>query len=166
MARLPDTRPPIIADSDPSSASAVFGAFMGAMHAHRQLMARRMAVHGIPPGQLFCLKEIAHNDGITQRDLAEKMSVSRPTLTVMLQKMERSGLIERRSDPTDQRFTRIHINPEGTNLHEEMHGIIGEVIAVIAGPLSEADRVELTRLLGAVHDSIELALEKPEKPDS
>ena len=149
-----------------SSSSAVFSTFMRVAHAHRQLMSRRMAAHGIPAGQLFCLKEIAHNDGITQCDLAEALNISRPTLTVMLQKMERAGLVERASDASDQRFTRIHLSPEGTHLHEEMHEVIGEVMAEVAGPLAEPDRVELARLLGLVHDNITAALESSEKAAS
>ena len=130
-------------------ATAVFGAFMRAMHAHRQLMARKMAAHGIPPAQMFCLREVAHNAGITQRDLAEKLNVSRPTLTVMLQKMEKAGLIERRADETDQRFTRISPRERtARSVHDEMHGVIGEVVAEMVGPLSEDDRAELARLLG------------------
>jgi MarR family transcriptional regulator, organic hydroperoxide resistance regulator len=166
MSDSPGTTPHHMTLTDSSSSSAVFGAFMRAMHAHRQLMARRMAAHGISPGQLFCLKEIAHNDGITQRDLAERLNISRPTLTVMLHKMERSSLIERKPDANDQRYTRIHINPKGKHLHEDMHEIIGRVIADIAEPLSETDRIELTRLLGLVNDNITAALENPEKTDS
>ena len=47
-----------------------------------------------------------------------------------------------------------------------MHEIIGEVIGEIAGPLSETDRVELTRLLALVNDNITTALENPETTDS
>jgi len=147
--------------ADPLS-SAVLGAFMRAQHAHRQLMARKMSSYGIPPAHIFCLKEIAHHDGMNQRDLAEKMCVSRPTLTVMLQKMERAGLVERESDPNDQRYTQLHITPEGAALHDQMHAILGEVIAEMAGPMSDADKTELARLLNAMHDNIHDALGRQE----
>ena len=116
---------------------------MRAMHAHRQLMARKMSANGIHPAQMFCLREVAHDAGITQRDLAEKLCVARPTLTVMLQKMEKAGLIERRADETDQRYTRIYLAAGRRKLvHEQMHGVVGEVVAEMVGPLSEPDRAE------------------------
>ena len=146
-----------------SSASAVFGAFMRAMHAHRQLMSRKMSAHGIPPAQMFCLREVAHNPGITQRDLAERLNVSRPTLTVMLHKMEKAGLIDRRADETDQRFTRICLASAGASIHDEMHAVVTEVIAEMIGPLSEPDRTELARLLGLLGDNMTAALEPPQK---
>jgi MarR family transcriptional regulator, organic hydroperoxide resistance regulator len=146
---------------DPVS-SAVFGAFMRTTHAHRQLMGRKMSVHGVHPAQMFCLSEIAHNDGITQRDLAEKLRVARPTLTVMLQKMEKAGLIERLADESDQRFTRIHLSATGQSMHEAMHAIMAEVITEMTSGLSESDGRELTRLLGLLGDSIDAALAEPE----
>ena len=148
-----------------SSASAVFGAFMRAMHAHRQLMSRKMSAHGIPPAQMFCLREVAHNPGIIQRDLAEKLNVSRPTLTVMLHKMEKAGLIDRRADETDQRFTRIHLAGEGASLHDEMHSVVTEVVAEMVGPLCEPDRVELARLLGLLGDNMTATIEPVQKAD-
>jgi MarR family transcriptional regulator, organic hydroperoxide resistance regulator len=157
--------PQLPADASPS-ATAVFGAFMRAMHSQRQLMARKMASHGIPPAQMFCLREVAHSSGITQRDLAEKLNVSRPTLTVMLHKMEKSGLIERRPDESDQRFTRISLASGGAKVHDEMHGVIGEVIAEMIGPMPEVDRAELARLLTDLSDNMtNAALETPEKAD-
>ena len=148
-----------------SSASAVFGAFMRAMHAHRQLMSRKMSAHGIPPAQMFCLREVAHNPGITQRDLAEKLNVSRPTLTVMLHKMEKAGLIDRRADENDQRLTRIHLASDGRQRPRRDAPVVTEVVAEMVGPLSEPDRVELARLLGLLGDNMTAALEPVQKAD-
>ena len=131
---------------------------MRAMHAHRQLMARKMSERGVAPGQAFCLREIAHNDGITQRDLAEILNVARPTLTVMLQKMEKAGLIERRSDEQDQRYTRIYLAEKGEAMHQTLHSVVGEVVDETVGQLSEQDQIELVRLMELVHGTIADAL--------
>jgi len=141
------------ADSQPMPQRAL-GAFLRAMHAHRQLMARKMAEQGLPPGQAFALKEIAHNDGITQRDLAEIRHISRPSLTVMLQKMERAGLIERRADAHDQRYMRLYLTDEGLKMHEQMHALLDEMLTETVGRLSGADQVELVRLLDKLTDAI------------
>lgn len=160
--RDPDPSGRTFPGTDPLS-SAVIGSFMRVQHAHRQLMSRKMVDHGIPTAQIFCLKEIAHNDGITQRDLAEKLSVSRPTLTVMLQKMERTGLIERTSDADDQRFTRLHVSQRGAQLHESMHVALGQMVEEMAGTMTDEDKIELTRLLNLMYDNMTAAVEKPER---
>ncbi len=100
----------------------VFGALHRVMHAQRRVMTQIMADRDIQPAQAFCMRVLGHHDGVTQRDLAELLEVSRPTVTVMLQKMEKAGLVERRVDTDDQRYTRIYLTEDGWKAHEEMHG--------------------------------------------
>ena len=140
----------------------VFGAFHQLMHSNRQLMLRRLAGRGAHPGQTFCLRELARDDGITQSDLAERLKVARPTVTVMLQKMEKAGLIERRSDEQDQRYTRIYLTDAGRVLQDDMHRQVDEMILDVVAPLSEKDQAELLRLLNALNENIVLALGKTE----
>ncbi len=63
---------------------------------------------GLPPAQAGAMKVIIHFPGMSQRELADKLHIQRATATVMLQKMERSGYIDRRPDPGDQRISRIY----------------------------------------------------------
>lgn len=140
---------------EPSQAVRAFGAFHRAMHAHRQLMARRFAGTGMHPAQGICLREVAHHEGITQRDLAERLHMARPTVTVMVQKMEKSGLIERRADTADQRYTRIYLSEAGHKAHEAMHRELERVVAETVEPLSERDQEELERLLNLLAVNIQ-----------
>lgn len=136
---------------------------------HRQLMTQLAGEHRMPPGQAACLREIAHHPGDTQREIAEALDISRPTLTVMLQKLEKAGLIERRTDESDQRFIRLHLTPEGMRMHDRMHGVLATAVAQTAGVLDESDRAELLRLLGLLNEKIQTALLSAEadgrKPD-
>ena len=150
--------PPEFFGADPTAAAA-WGAYMRTLHAYRRLMSRCMSEHEIPSSQVFALREIGHNDGITQRDLADRLRISRPTLTVMLQKMEKAGLIERLADEADQRYTHLHLTPPGAAMHEQMHGVLGRLIWQVMGSIGEEDRAELARLLDLMHDSITTALD-------
>ena len=132
----------------------VFGALHRVMHAQRRVMTQIMADRDIQPAQAFCMRVLGHHDGVTQRDLADLLEVSRPTVTVMLQKMEKAGLIERRVDADDQRFTRIYLTEDGWKAHEEMHGILEAFISKAIGSLAENDQRELERLLGLLSDNL------------
>jgi MarR family transcriptional regulator, organic hydroperoxide resistance regulator len=143
---------------DPA-AHAAFSAFNRAAHAHRQLMMRMLSEHGAHPAQIFCIKTLSSHDGITQRDLAELLHISRPTLTVMLQKMEKAGLIERIADEKDQRYTRIWLTKGGWALHEQIHGVLDAIVEAGLGPMSEADQQELARLLGMFAENIQAAID-------
>ena len=141
-----------------SPAHAAFVAFSRAMHAHRQLMMRKLAEHDTPPAQIFCVKALSRNDGITQRDLAEVLHIARPTTTVMLQKMEKAGLVERRVDERDQRYTRIYLTQRGRALHDEIHDILDEIVESGIGPMPKKDQTEFARLLGEFAENIDTKL--------
>lgn len=126
----------------------VFGSLHRTMLLHRQLIARKLSERDVPAAQALCLKELGHHDGITQRDLAELLMVSRPNVTVMLKKMEKAGLVERSVDEADQRYTRIHLTARGVEMHNSMHRAIDDITAETIGALSEKDQAELARLLG------------------
>ncbi len=142
----------------------VFGALHRAMHGHRQLMARKLAERDVPPGQALCMRAVSHHDGITQRDLAEMLGLSRPTVTVMLQKLERAGLIERRADEADQRYTRIYLTEQGRRSHEEMHALLDEIVDETIGPLSERDQREFERLLRRFEENTAKAMRRRGDP--
>lgn len=65
------------------------------------------------PSQGVCLKTISLRQGLSQRELADELRIERATATVMLQKLEKAGFIERRPDPRDQRVSRIYITEKG-----------------------------------------------------
>lgn len=56
---------------------------------------------------------IAANNGIIQRDLAEKMDVRPSSMTEMLIKFEHAGLIKRCQDEKDQRIMHIFLTING-----------------------------------------------------
>ena len=146
---------------DPASLR-VFHAFFRAMRLHRQLMFKMMSDKSIYPGQAGCLWVIGSHDGIPQRDLARRLHVARPTITVMLHKMEAAGLIARRPDEKDQRLTRIHLTDAGRRLQGEMNSILADFINSSFGRMSADDLDNFERLLNSLCSIIDLELSSPE----
>ena len=73
--------------------------------------------------------------------------------------MEKNGLVERRVDEHDQRFTRIYLTPAGWAMHDQVHGIFDEMDDAGLGTMSEKDRNELARLLGELNANLQAAIE-------
>jgi DNA-binding MarR family transcriptional regulator len=69
--------------------------------------------HGLSLSHLEVLLCLNQQEGISQQDLAERLLLTKGNICVIMQKMEAGGLIERRSDPDDQRFHRIYLTPSG-----------------------------------------------------
>jgi DNA-binding MarR family transcriptional regulator len=144
-------------DGVDDASSDVFRAFMGTNRAHRRLMMRMLGDRGIHPGQAMCLRLLAANEDIAQRDLAEALYVARPTVTKMLHSMEKAGLVQRHADSADQRLTRVRLTAAGRARETEMREGAAEYINSTIAGLPEAERRELTRLLDKLRAGIERA---------
>lgn len=139
--------------ADATPAHRAWAAFHRAMLGHRQLMLQTLRNEGIAHSQAMVLRELSTDDGLAQRELAARMRVAPPTVTVMLQKMERAGLIERRPDATDQRITRVFVTDAGRALQATFHEYFSAMVETAMGSLTEAEQLELARLLTVLGDS-------------
>ena len=74
---------------------------------------------GMSPAQVGAMKDIIRFPGLSQRELADRLHIQRATATVMLQKMEKAGYIDRRPDRTDQRISRIYPTEKAKILEAE-----------------------------------------------
>jgi MarR family transcriptional regulator, organic hydroperoxide resistance regulator len=143
----------------PVDASVLEG-FRRASHLNRQLFMRMVGFekHGRPGRAIMLLVLGGAKDGITQRELVETLHVSPPTASVILQKMEQHGLIERWNDEADQRLSRIRMTPKGRELSGKLSEKFSDYTQATLGSMPEADRREFARLLGVFADNMETAL--------
>ena len=79
--------------------------FMRASHAYFQKSFQQLADIGLRPGQPPILWHIAHENGISQRDLAKKLRVKPPTVNVSLQRLEKAAYIYRKQDTNELQLT-------------------------------------------------------------
>jgi DNA-binding MarR family transcriptional regulator len=149
-------------DADELSADA-FRAFVQVLHLHRRLMIQALGDRDAHPGQALCLRRLACEDGLAQKELAETMFLAPPTVSRMLKTMEEGGLIERRPDADDQRLTRVFITDAGRRLGETVRTVTGGLVEETFGSLPPADRRELARLLDELGAGIERAIGRREE---
>ncbi|MCK8782042.1 MarR family transcriptional regulator [Rhizobium sp. NTR19] len=81
----------------------------------RSLQKRATAL-GFSPGQFPVLLELWQQDGLTQKQLLDKLEVEQATLANTLARMERDRLIERTPHPSDRRAQIIRLTQLGRNL--------------------------------------------------
>ena len=66
---------------------------------------------GLTRPQWRVLAGLYGNDGMTQTELSEHISIARSPLGKIVDQLERAGYVERRSDPDDRRINRLHVTP-------------------------------------------------------
>lgn len=87
-----------------------------AARALEQALHRRIAPHGVVPGQFPALLALYERGGRTQAELCVDVRIEQPTMARTLARMERDGLIERRPDPDDGRRSLVFLTPRGRRL--------------------------------------------------
>jgi DNA-binding MarR family transcriptional regulator len=80
---------------------------------------QRAAGLGFLPGQFPILLELWSEDGLTQKQLLERVDIEQATMANTLSRMERDGLVERRPHPSDKRAQLIFLTRKATSMQTE-----------------------------------------------
>lgn len=79
----------------------------------REQVDSAMAAHGVRVGQHIVLAQLWDEDGLTPGQIARRIGIAVPTVVNTATRMQESGLVVRRSDPSDARLVRLHLTPAG-----------------------------------------------------
>src|ERR1700716_2854142 len=106
----------------------------------------------LSPAQLDVLAKVGSAEGISQQELANALLVTKGNVCQLLDKMEGSGLLERRPDG---RVNRLFLTDQGRHIHDEVVPRHDELLADQFNTLSDTDQRELIRLLRQIDRSME-----------
>jgi MarR family transcriptional regulator, organic hydroperoxide resistance regulator len=85
-----------------------------------QQVARRarekLAPHGVTPTQYAVLKTLWGQDGQSGAEIGARLVIDSATATGVLDRLQASGLLERRADREDRRVQRVFLTPSGRAL--------------------------------------------------
>jgi DNA-binding MarR family transcriptional regulator len=113
--------------------------------------------HSITNTQVVVLFCLSSEDGQSQNELSKYFNIKAPTLTAILDQLERKGLIERRPDSQDGRKKRIYLSQSGTQfLKEKMFPIFNELEGNLLFGFSEEERNLFLSLLVRLHQNINM----------
>ena len=80
--------------------------------------------------------------------ISERLIVSRATVTGLLDTLAKRGLVRRASHPSDRRMVLVHLTKAGSSVADDLRHTVHLAEAEWVSPLSEAERTQLTALLG------------------
>lgn len=112
---------------------------------------RRLRTYGLTPEQWSALNRLGEQDGLSQKDLAERTYKDSPTTARIIDKLENKGLLRRSDDPEDRRVFLICLTESGKMLREDIIPIATQLNADASKGLSEKDLNNLLHLLNKVY---------------
>ena len=130
------------------------GLFFQIIRLHYQRNQMLLDRVGMYPGQPPLLIALSWHDGQSQKELATKLHIKAATLTVMLRRMEKGGIIERRQDADDQRVSRVYLTDKGKEVCFEMQKVMRTLREETFQHFSQVDREELQRLFTQMRDNL------------
>lgn len=145
-------------DLDPSACEA----FMHLMRAGDEVtktMDAHFAKHSITHGRFLVMMLLLEKKGTdcprlsTPAELAEMASVSRATITGLLDSLERDGYVRREPDPEDRRQMSVNLTAKGAAFMDDILPAHFRLMSSLMSALSENERKTLVRLLCKVAES-------------
>ena len=100
------------------------------------------------------------SDGLSQKELAEKIYVDGSTLVPIMDKMEREELVERRPDPKDRRNNRIFLTKKSESVVDSIIEIILQVRKLAYKGLSQEELESARAILKKIMDNADSVTNK------
>ena len=126
-------------------------------HALQKTSKRMQTAIGVTGPQRLVLRIVSRFPGITAGQIARLLHVHPGTLTGVLRRLERQGLLHRRADPTDRRRARLGVTEKGRQLegldHQTVEAAVGRVLATAPPDTVRAAKDLLVDLAAALDPS-------------
>ena len=123
---------------------------------HR-LLTQRLAPLGITVASHEVLLAIARDEGLSQNQLARHLLVAKSNVTGLLNRLGKSGLVERRPDPQDARSHCIHLTASGHRLLTRAIRVQAEVVALMIDACSPTEVAMLDAVMRKVGARLDAA---------
>lgn len=120
----------------------------------RSLQAR-IAREGVTIGMWFVLRMLWDEDGLTQRELGERVGINGPAMVTAINAMEREGLVKRRPHRTDRRKINVYLTKRGRDLRDKLWPMAAEVLAIGFKGLTREQTRLLRKTLVQVRNNLE-----------
>ena len=107
---------------------------------------RHMAAADLTISQFGVLEALLHKGPLCQRDIAGKILKSTGNITMVIDNLEKRGLVRRERDTRDRRYFTVYLTSAGSSLVEEVFSRVAVAISDEFGILSPEEMNELGRI--------------------
>lgn len=108
---------------------------------------QKVSVFGVTSAQALVLLSLLERDQVTSRYLGEKTELDSATLTGLLDRLAKAGLIERRANPDDRRAILVCLTNQGQATAGRIHSIIEDENRAFLAALTPEEGLILRSLL-------------------
>lgn len=123
--------------------------------AWRARLDERLKPLGLSQAKWRALFYLSLQDGLSQRELSERLGIEGPTLVGLLDRLSRDGYIERRDADHDRRCKRVHLLPKATASLTEINRVAAQMRREMLGGLPAEDLRIASAVLARIQQKLE-----------
>ncbi|HBE80235.1 MAG TPA: MarR family transcriptional regulator [Firmicutes bacterium] len=146
---------------DQENSDSLYTVFSQVIRFHYYRMHLLFEKFGVYPGQHRLFFILGKQEGLSQRELAERLHIKAATVTVMLNRMAKANFIERRPDADDQRVTRVYLTGQGQNILIQVKESLRTIETECFTNFTPEEQILLRRLLMQIRKNLMNACENP-----
>jgi DNA-binding MarR family transcriptional regulator len=109
---------------------------------------------GLYRGQPPMLHALWEQEGLSHTELAARLGISPATTTKMIQRMEKTGFVQRRPDPQDQRLSRVYLTEAGRAIRSEVEAVWLQIEAETLAGFSVEEKESLRHFFLKIQNNL------------
>jgi DNA-binding MarR family transcriptional regulator len=137
---------------------------LGRKHSLRDPIAGTCEQLQLTPSQVHALLWLGHDGGHTMGELARRLGITEKTMTGVVDRLEREGLVQRERSATDRRVVHSTLTPEGQRVYQRLDRLLRQQMGAFLDLLDGEDRKALFRMLEKLIQRMETPPEAPPAP--
>lgn len=125
---------------------------------------RRISLNsiGLYNGQPIILKLIEENPGLSQKEFAKLAQISKPTLNVMLSRLQKKGFVEVKYDEKNSKTSHVYITESGKIKNKDAQKVLDEFQEFHYLNFTEEEKETFKKLLSKMSKNLENRLKEAE----
>jgi DNA-binding MarR family transcriptional regulator len=120
---------------------------LGRLRSLRDPIASTCDEFQLTPSQVHVLLWLGKDGTLAMGELARRLGVTEKTITGLVDRLERSGYVQRERVAPDRRVVRCRLTPEGLKMYEQLDQSLLEATGLMLTFLDEGDRKALFRIV-------------------
>jgi len=114
---------------------------------------KRLSPFNLTPPQYFVFNALWMGDGISVGELGERVSLDSSTLTGIIDRMERSGYVERQLNPGDRRSVLVFLTAKAREVGPRILEFADELDASLRQPFSNKEMDTFEQVLRSLAET-------------
>ena len=110
----------------------------------------KLIEHNITATQYIVLERMWEKDGLSLTELGDRLHFDNPTMTGIIDRMERDGFLQRKRNDGDRRVVKVYLTPKGKIKQEQVGSIAEEVDNMAWEGFNQTQKKDLLKYLDRI----------------